>query len=140
MKIYFAGSIRGGTEDQDIYCSLIEKLQTFGQVLTEHVGNPMLTAQGEKDMRDSEIFKWDVAWVREADVIVAEVTTPSLGVGYEIGLAESLGKPICCLYRKIEGRQLSAMIAGNLRVQVKVYERVDEAVSHVTNFLEHRVR
>ena len=32
-------------------------------------------------------------------VIVAEVTQPSLGVGYEIGRAYAMKKPILCLYR-----------------------------------------
>ena len=57
MKIYFAGSIRGGTEDQDIYRALIEKLQPFGQVLTEHVGSQSLTDQGEQNKSDLEIFQ-----------------------------------------------------------------------------------
>ena len=79
MKIYFPGSIRGGTGDQDIYRALIEKLQAFGQVLTEHVGSQSLTDQGEQNKSDSEIFQRDVGWIREADIIAAEVTMPSLG-------------------------------------------------------------
>ena len=79
MKIYFAGSIRGGTQDRDVYRRLIEKLRAYGQILTEHVGNSKLTEQGERDMPDSEIFERDVAWIHEADIIVAEVTQPSLG-------------------------------------------------------------
>ena len=38
MKIYFAGSIRGGREEEETYLKLIEHLATYGQVLTEHVG------------------------------------------------------------------------------------------------------
>ena len=67
-------------------------------------------------MPDSEIFERDVAWIHEADFIVAEVTQPSLGVGYELGLAESVGKPIICLFRETEDRRLSAMIAGNSKL------------------------
>ncbi len=65
---------------------------------------------------------------------------PSLGVGYEIGLAESLGKPVICLHRQRQERDLSAMIAGNPRLQVEVYQRVDEAVALFADFLEHRDR
>ena len=139
MKIYFAGSIRGGTEDQDIYRSLIEKLQAFGQVLTEHVGSQSLIDQSEQNKSDSEIFQRDVGWIREADIIVAEVTMPSLGVGYELGFGESLGKPVICLYREKEGRRLSAMIAGNPRFQAQVYQNVDEAIELVKDFIHHRV-
>ena len=140
MKIYFAGSIRGGSEDRAIYHALIERLQEFGEVLTEHVGNPYLTDQGEKDMSETEIFERDVAWIQEADIVVAEVTQPSLGVGYELGLAESVGKPIICLFRETEGRRLSAMIAGNSKLVVHIYKDAEEAVSYIGDFLQSRDR
>ena len=140
MKIYFAGSIRGGTQDQDVYRRLIEKLRAYGQILTEHVGNSKLTEQGERDMPDSEIFQRDVAWIHEADIVVAEVTQPSMGVGYELGLAESVGKPIICLFRETENRRLSAMIAGNSKLMVYLYKDVEEAVSYIGDFLQSRYR
>lgn len=37
-------------------------------------------------------------------MVVAEVTQPSLGVGYELGWAVALGKPILCLFRPQSGR------------------------------------
>ncbi|MEI7962017.1 MAG: nucleoside 2-deoxyribosyltransferase [archaeon] len=46
---------------------------------------------------ETYIFDRDVAWIKEADLVVAEVSMPSVGVGYEIGFAESLGKKIICL-------------------------------------------
>ena len=139
MKIYFAGSIRGGDEDRGIYHTLIKRLQEFAEVLTEHVGDAALTDQGETTKSDNEIFRRDVAWIHEADVIVAEVTVPSLGVGYELGIGESLGKPVICLYRENDGRQLSAMIRGNPRFQVQVYQDVDIAVELVKDFIDHKV-
>ena len=139
MKIYFGGSIRGGDEDREIYHILIGLLQQFAEVLTEHVGDPALTDQGESTKADNEIFQRDITWIREVDVIVAEVTVPSLGVGYELGIAESFGKPVICLYREKNGRQLSAMIAGNPRFQVEIYHNVDEAIELVRDFIQHRV-
>jgi nucleoside 2-deoxyribosyltransferase len=62
---------------------------------------------------DKDIFERDMEWVREADIIVAEVSTPSLGVGYELGQAEAMGKKVLCLYREQEGKRLSAMVNGN---------------------------
>ena len=135
MKIYFAASIRGGRGDSELYRELIEKLGRFGQVLTEHVGDPSLTDSGEKASQNEDIFHRDMSWLQEADAVVAEVTTPSLGVGYEIGWAELSGKPIICLYRHQHDRQLSAMIAGNPQLQVKVYEKVEDAVELVADFM-----
>ncbi|XP_073775739.1 5-hydroxymethyl-dUMP N-hydrolase isoform X1 [Danio rerio] len=47
-----------------------------------------------------------------SDVIVAEVTQPSLGVGYELGRAVAMNKRILCLFRPFSGKVLSAMIRG----------------------------
>ena len=80
MKIYFAGSIRGGRDDQELYMRLIQELGKYGTVLTEHIGDKTLSALGES-VDEKFIFERDMQWVGEADVVVAEVSTPSLGVG-----------------------------------------------------------
>lgn len=120
LNIYFAGAIRGGREDAEIYARLIAYLQTCGTVLTEHVGDDMLLKQ-EKFLTEEEIFVRDMQWLDAADLVVAEVSTPSLGVGYEIGIAQSMGKRIFCLCRKVEDKRLSAMIAGNPALRVACY-------------------
>jgi 2'-deoxynucleoside 5'-phosphate N-hydrolase len=124
-KLYFAGSIRGGRDDWSLYFEIIRQLGAFGTVLTEHVGGSGLDALGEEGS-DREIHDRDIAWLREADRLVAEVTTPSLGVGYEIGRALEWGKPILCLFRRNCGRKLSAMIAGSDRVRLREYEDAAE--------------
>lgn len=125
MKIYFAGSIRGGREDAPLYAEIIGLLRPYGEVLTEHVGNPNLSVHGEGKAAEM-IFQRDVDWIRESDVIVAEVTTVSLGVGYEIGFAEQIGKRIICLYRPQAERRLSAMILGNKKLTVVEYESIED--------------
>lgn len=134
MKIYFAGSIRGGRDDAPLYAEIIRLLQAYGQVLTEHIGDQGLSIHGEGKVAES-IFQRNVDWVREADVIVAEVTTPSLGVGYEIGLAEQLGKKIICLYRPQPDRKLSAMILGNAKLTIVEYKTMDELKEKLTELL-----
>ena len=126
MKIYFAGSIRGGRDDKELYAEIITILKNYGEVLTEHIGLSSLSSYGQTDMTDQEIYNKDTNWINEADVMVAEVTTASLGVGYEIGYAESKGKKIIGLYRPQEDKRLSAMIAGNSYVEVVKYENVSE--------------
>ena len=135
MKIYFAGSIRGGRDDSHMYMQLINHLKRHGRVMTEHIGDDDLDETGEKDASDSWIFERDVAWIKASDVLVAEVSTPSLGVGYEIGLAESLGIPILCLYRRQEGKRLSAMISGNSYLKWEVYQDVEDAFGIIDSFL-----
>jgi nucleoside 2-deoxyribosyltransferase len=125
MKIYFAGSIRGGREDKELYLDVIKLLQEYGEVLTEHIGNAELTEAGE-EMTDEDIYDRDMAWISLSDVVVAEVTSPSLGVGYEIGKAEDLDKPVICIYRQEPDRSLSAMIAGSPLTTVRKYENLED--------------
>ena len=121
MKIYFAGAIRGGRDDVALYLELVELLLPYGTVLTEHVADEQLTSRGES-MDDRAIHDRDLTWLKEADCLVAEVTTPSLGVGFEIGKATEWGLRVLCLFRPDSGRALSALIAGSDRVTVREYE------------------
>lgn len=135
LKIYFAGSIRGGREDAEIYTRLIRHLKCYGTVLTEHVGDVALLAD-EQSMSEEAIFDRDMQWLATADLVVAEVSTPSLGVGFEIATAQAMGKNVCCLYRQALGKSLSAMIAGNRKLTVHPYGTVDEAEVIVAAFVE----
>ncbi len=133
-KIYFAGSIRGGRADSEIYSRMIAYLSAYGEVLTEHVGSQALTAAGEDVVTDEYIFQRDIHWIRKADVVVAEVSTPSIGVGYEIATAEKMHKPVLCLYREKDGRKLSAMIAGNAVLHIAQYATFEEATEEIDRF------
>lgn len=136
MKIYFAGSIRGGRDDQELYLQLIQHLTNYGQVLTEHVGDGNLTKLGEDGPSDEWIYNRDLSWMQEADVVIAEVSTPSLGVGYEIGKAEELRKKMLCLYKDQQNKKLSAMISGNLNLDLVKYKTLEDAVNHIDNFFK----
>uniref|UniRef100_A0A671DWI6 2'-deoxynucleoside 5'-phosphate N-hydrolase 1 n=1 Tax=Rhinolophus ferrumequinum TaxID=59479 RepID=A0A671DWI6_RHIFE len=103
--LYFCGSIRGGREDRELYQRIVSRLRRFGAVLTEHVAAAELGARGEEAAGgDRLIHERDMVWLQQADVVVAEVTQPSLGVGYELGRAVALKKPILCLFRPQSGR------------------------------------
>ena len=135
MKIYFAGAIRGGRDDAKLYEKIIAYLGSKGKVLTEHVGDQYLGTMGEKDETDTDIYIRDIKWLQSADTIIAEVTTPSLGVGYELGIAEKLKKPILCLYRSDEGKHISAMVKGNKIFTCRDYNNITELQLHVNDFL-----
>jgi nucleoside 2-deoxyribosyltransferase len=135
MKIYFAGAIRGGREDAALYYEMIQYLQSFGAVLTEHVGDMGLTQEGNDGPDDPAIHDRDMAWLKSCDLIVAEVTLPSLGVGYELGWACALNKPILCLFRPENGKRLSAMIAGSNGIVTAGYSDIDQAKEIIRQFL-----
>jgi nucleoside 2-deoxyribosyltransferase len=66
-------------------------------------------------------------WITDSDVLVAEVTVPSLGVGYEIGRAVEMHKPVLCLFQEGSEYTLSAMIAGSGLVDTRHYGSLEEA-------------
>ncbi|UCH58090.1 MAG: nucleoside 2-deoxyribosyltransferase [Candidatus Bathyarchaeota archaeon] len=134
MKIYFAASIRGGGIDPETCREMMRHLKGHGTVFTEHI----CEEAGGRDDRDpdAEIYERDIRWLREADLMVAEVSTPSLGVGYEIGKAEEWGKRILCLYRRGSPWRLSAMIGGNRSLVVREYRELQEAFAHIDEFLK----
>ena len=124
-KIYFAGSIRGGRVDADLYRRIIDYIQRTDVVLTEHVGssNLCLTEQGRE--RDARIYNQDTAWLRESDMLIGECTCPSLGVGYELAYAESHDIPCHIFYDRTK-TQLSAMLTGNPYFNIHPYSTEDE--------------
>ena len=136
MKIYFAGAIRGGRDETDIYNNIITYLSSKAEVLTEHVGSSELTTIGETNRSDREIFMRDMEWLQSADLVIAEVTTPSLGVGYELGIVAKLKIPVLCLYRPVKEKRLSAMISGNEKFNCQAYQTLDDAKVHINKFLK----
>lgn len=135
-KIYFAGSIRGGRGDRERYAMIIGLLRPFGEVLTEHIGDPSLSPSGEEGLTDRAIHDRDLDWLTSSAAVVAEVTVPSLGVGYEIAVALAHGIPVLALYRPEEGRRLSAMIAGAPGVQVAEYGDLAELFPILDKFFD----
>ena len=136
MKIYFAASIRGGRKDQNKYNELIGFLSSKVEVLTEHLGDSSLGQTGEQDFTDKEIYQRDLEWLESADAVIAEVTNPSLGVGYELGIAEKLGKPVLCLYKdSSDDTKLSAMVSGNQKFRTFLYHDLDQAKEEIVSFI-----
>ena len=132
MKIYFAGSIAGGRGDQALYLEIVEMLGKHGEVLTEHIGDGSLSTFGELDkgLTDEQIHDRDVDWLLSADVVVAEVTVTSMGVGYELGrLAQRGTGRVLALYRPsasgTRGKP-SSMIVGSELIDCVAYERPED--------------
>lgn len=139
MKIYFAGSIKGGREKQEEYKELIKYIGSFGQVLTEHIGNENVNIEVEEKFslkEDEHVYIRDVKWIDESDIIVAEVSIPSLGVGYEIAYAESKNKKIICLYDNNSEKNLSYMLSGNNKLEIIRYDSLEEVKDSLKNHLK----
>lgn len=118
MKIYFCGSIKGGRQLVDLYKKIIERLKNYGEVLTEHIGDANYAKSGYNP--PCEVYAQDVAWLDSADVVFAEITVPSLGVGYELAYAEARAKKVICVYDS--SASVSSMIIGNKYFDCRSYK------------------
>ena len=134
-KIYFAGSIRGGRADAALYARLIAHMNEQHKVLTEHIGSPSLFPTTERGMTDEQIYTQDMNWLESCDIVIAECSTPSLGVGYEMAYAEKIGKPVHIFFDKSRGA-LSAMLTGNPYFHIRYYETEAELFAAVDAALE----
>ena len=121
--IYFSGSITGGREDVALYRRLVDALEADGHrvlagaVAAEHVGD------GGESLALREIFARDLRWLDECDIVVAEVSTPSHGVGYEIAYARwARHIPVIALYRRGRTKRCSAMISGDPGIHFLEYD------------------
>ena len=134
-KVYFSGSIRGGRADVNLYHDIIKHIQKTDIVLTEQVGDATHDVHEKEFSREEKIYLQDTQWLRECDLVIAECTCPSLGVGYELAYAEKYEKPVYVFYRPSE-TNLSAMIKGNAFFHVTPYETKEDIIARITALLE----
>ncbi|MBR6800536.1 MAG: nucleoside 2-deoxyribosyltransferase [Eubacteriaceae bacterium] len=134
-KIYFCASVTGGRENADIYAKIVKRLKENYIVLTEHLADPNLSSMGE-GLSQEEIYRRDVDYLENADIVIAECSTASLGVGYELCYAEKLGLPTYVLFKNQDGKRLSAMIGGDKYFTVIYYDDLYRAIEEVIKIME----
>lgn len=136
MKVYFAASISGGRARQPVMQLIVEHLKKMGfEVLSDHIARPDVLKH-EANFSPQHIFARDLKWIQESDFLVSEVSTPSLGVGYEICYALKIPKPVICLCE--EKQFLSAMLTGNDAGHLEIlrYSSLEEIPKLLTTHLK----
>ncbi len=135
MNIYFSCSITGGRTEEENYQALVAEMLALGHdVPTAHLSQPNIMDL-EMQSQPAEIFARDMRWLENCDAVVAEVTSPSHGVGYEIAVALTLEKPVLCCYQ--QGRKVSMILTGNSSsyLTMAAYSSIEEAKAAVREFL-----
>jgi len=133
MRIYFSCSLTGGRQDQPAYAAMVTHLQATGHtVLTAHLADPEVMAK-DGDLDPVTVYERDAAWLRECDAVIAEVSTLSHGVGFELAYAQDRAKPVLCCHRA--GVRVSKMITGNAGLEVVSYRETVTALDLMDAFL-----
>ena len=116
--------------DLGAYSRLVCFLETLGAVKTASA----LFSKDNNTSADIEkcqfFYEQICSLIRNADLVIVEVTTPSLRVGYEIAYAEAFSKPVLALHKTndllYEGQPLSPFLQGNKRIAICNYEHTDQ--------------
>jgi nucleoside 2-deoxyribosyltransferase len=136
MNIYFSCSLTGGRRDESVYKSIVDHLLAIGHdVPTAHLAHPeVMDLERVADAR--EVYERDMAWIDGCDMLIAEVSTPSHGVGYEIAVALMREIPVLCCYR--ESEPVSKMITGNdsKMLGLCTYRGTEDVLKAVDDFLQ----
>ena len=136
-KVYFAGSIRGGRVDAALYKRIINYIKQTDIVLTEHIGKPNMSLKAQSKSIDIHIYDRDTEWLRSCDLVIAECTCPSLGVGYELAYAESHKIPAYIFYNSSKAN-ISAMLNGNPYFRILPYTTEDELYLKLNGILSNQ--
>jgi hypothetical protein len=135
MNIYFACSITGGRSDEPVYQAIVKVLQEDGHEVPTALlaGSDVVALEIIVDAR--EVYIRDTGWIDACELLVAEVSTPSHGVGYEIAYALQQNKPVLCLHQ--EDIPVSKMIVGNPdpNLTVITYTNKRDAVTQLRSYL-----
>lgn len=126
MQIHFLAPIRGGRTNQKFFKAIAAELQKHGTVHGAHFADDLMSEYGETHVGNQAIFDREMTELLQSDVVVADVSTPSLGVGYLIGAAKEKGIRVLCLYRGDHFDSLSAIIAGNPELDVRLYSSEED--------------
>lgn len=134
MKIYVSGSMYGGTQKIGTYKIMINELEKHAEVLNKNIADSN-AIENEKYQKDEDIFQDLEQKMIMADIIFAEVTIPSLGVGYELGYADKLGKKIIAIYDETYTKKVSTMIRGNKRIKLIPYTDINDICKNMNKLL-----
>lgn len=134
MIIYCAGPIRGDVTYQKFYAEIIDHIESEGHTaLAEFNGK----FSASIPLTDRQLYKRDLKWIDGSKLMIAEISGPSLGVGFEISYAIFQRKiPVLALVNS-DVENVSAMISGcdSPLLSITKYGNMDEMKTIITSFI-----
>ncbi len=111
-KVYVAIPVQGARLSNSVYEQLSQVVSELGLLVT----NPNVLEPPAKDVKahynPKDIYQENYSRLKASDLLIAEISSPSLGVGYEIATAQHLELPILCIYQSEFEKSVSLMILG----------------------------
>ena len=141
MQIYLACTVRGDRGAVSALRGLVESLEADGHtVLTKHLLDDNVDS-AESQLTERQVYARDIAWLEACDILIADASGSSFGVGFEVGyvLARSdrTSQRVLLLYSASREQAVSRLIVGNAhpRCDVQKYENPEDLLFRVSEFL-----
>ena len=141
MTIYLACTVRGDRGAITGLRSLVTALESAGHViLTKHLLDDNVEG-AESSLSERAVYERDIEWLEACDVLIADASGSSFGVGFEVGYvlgrSNRTDQRVVLLYRADRRDQISRLIVGNAhpRCEVIKYENPDDLAVRVSQSL-----
>jgi 2'-deoxynucleoside 5'-phosphate N-hydrolase len=117
MRIYLACTVRGERSGVLAGRVICQRLQELGhEVLTTHLRAEDVES-AEAQLTEQQVYRRDIDWLSQCDVLVAEASGSSYGVGFEVGYltgrARETGQRVLLVYDAARRHAVSRLISGN---------------------------
>lgn len=133
MRVYLCAAMTSLHRNVPDIEALLAAVEAAGhEVPTRHVAAPD-ARELDRELTDQDLTARDLGWLAGSDAVIAEVTTPSHGVGVEVAHAVMLGKPVLLLHR--HDAVVSRLLTGLSGAKRETFASPEEAAQHATGFL-----
>ena len=117
MRIYLACTVRGERGGVLAGRTISTRLRAHGhEVLTTHLLADDVE-DAESVLTEAQVFRRDLDWLSRCDVLVAEASGSTYGVGFEVGYvigrAHQTGQRVVLVYDVARRQAISRLIIGN---------------------------
>ncbi len=138
MTVYLACTVRGDRGGVLAGRAICARLQSLGhEVLTTHLLADDVEA-AESRLTAADVYRRDLEWLTQCDVLVAEASGSSYGVGFEVGYvlgrAAASGQRVVLLYDAARRDKVSRLIAGNCDPACTTFEYT--SIDELTAFID----
>ncbi|MDQ3420246.1 MAG: nucleoside 2-deoxyribosyltransferase [Acidobacteriota bacterium] len=141
MNIYLACTVRGDRGAVAVLRQVADHLETAGHtVLTRHLLDDHVDS-AESALTEREVFARDLQWLTAADVLIADASGSSYGVGFEVGYvlgkSDQTDQGVLLLYSDSRRSVVSRLIVGtdHPRCTVHSYDQAADLLPVINRFL-----
>lgn len=145
VNIYLACTVRGDRGALGVVRALADSLEGQGHtVLTRHLLDDDVDV-AESALTEQDVFARDMKWLSAADLLIAEASGSSYGVGFEVGYvlgrSEVTGQRVLLLYDEARRPVVSRLIAGNVHANctTRAYRTAEDLLRGVPEFLRQEL-